>query len=100
MNFTASIKNDACGQIINTVFSGENKKEEKAAASMNKFYDDIICAAMKVSQENGEKCYVNMSADTENDTVRVHLSVRLRKRGRTTLQYDDHRSWKNGVIMG
>lgn len=98
MNFTSSVKNEACGQIITTVFLGENKKEEKVATNMNKFYDDIICAAMKVSQENGEKCYVNVSVDEENDVIRVHLSVRLRKRGRTTLQYDDHLNWKNGVI--
>ncbi len=99
MNWTVTTKGSMHCFISYPEFHAENKKEEKAAARMNSFYSDIISAAVKKSEENGLKYYMDISARTEGDAILTAFNLRIRDRGRTVKNTSAENLWRNGVIV-
>lgn len=79
-------------------FTTESKKEVKACERMNLFYGDIISAAMKISEENRLKYFIDIKADKTEEKISVTYNLRIRDRGKTLKNITRTELWDNGVI--
>ncbi len=99
MNWTITT-NNSIGHIISyPTFAPETKKETKWSERMNSFYKDIIDAAIKSSEENDCKCYIEITAEATDNGICVQFCYRARQRGRTLKSISNRALWKNGVIV-
>ncbi len=98
MIWTANTKSTSDYVISYPVFEGENKKEMKWANRMNRFYSDIIEAAIKSVSEKDSKCALTVIAEKTDVGISVSLSYRARRLGRTIKSYTCDALWEKGYI--
>ncbi len=99
MTYNCNTKATPSGFIQFLEFYSEEKSEEKCAFRMNKFYSDIIDEALKITDKNGVKCFIDISAFSHENGITVSFSYTAKKHGRFVHRFCDKRMWKNGVIV-
>lgn len=99
VNFTVESSFEPYAYIKRPIFASDDKKEKARIQKINSFYDEIILAAVKVSEKTGQKCYIDISADGEDVTFTVKTKIFFRHRGRITASISHVDIWKNGIII-
>ena len=98
MNFEVESIFKSCAYISRPLFSGNGKKEISAAERINSFYGDIIETAVKLSEEKGLKCYIDITAVQDGCDCIIIMKISFRRRGRSVASVSERLIWNNGVI--
>ena len=99
MIYTTETVNTIDNTISRLIFEAEEKREQRWAKRMNRFYDDVIKAASEHAKALEAKCIIEVSAQRAENKIIVSLSLRVRRHGRTIKSYSHNATWKNGVII-